>query len=69
MGRAREVGVPGMDWAGEPGASEPVSGPASRRLESGGAGLLDDMRRAGRSIFVTLLCWLSVNWPSFVLKL
>ena len=55
MGSARDVGVPGIDGAGEPGASEPVSGPGcGRRLESGGAGL--EMRLPGRSIFVTLLC-------------
>lgn len=57
IGSARDVGVPGIDGAGEPGASEGVS--AARcplRLESGGAGLLDDILLDGRSIFATLLC-------------
>lgn len=72
MGRARDVGVPGMDpdGAGEAGAIGVPSGtPVGLEFRSGGAGLLVDTRRPGRSIFVTLLCCLSVNSPSLVLRL
>ena len=41
----------------------------ARRLGSGGAGLFEETRLLGRSILVILLCWLRVNWPSFVLRL
>lgn len=62
IGSASDVGVPGIEGAGDPGANEDVS-PLARcgRTVSGGAGLLEDILRPGRSIFVTLLCWLSVN--------
>jgi hypothetical protein len=57
IGSARDVGVPGIEGAGEPGASEDVSPPTRcARTVSGGAGLLDEIRLPGRSIFVTLLC-------------
>lgn len=70
IGSASDVGVPGIDCAGDPGANEDASAARwPRRLESGGAGLLDDILLAGRSIFVTLLCWASVNWPSLVFRL
>lgn len=62
IGSASDVGVPGIDGAGDPGANEDVSPPATcARIVSGGAGLLDEIRLPGRSIFVTLLCWLRVN--------
>ena len=57
MGSARDVGVPGIDGWGDPGANEEAS-PAKcgRTADSGGAGLLEDILLPGRSIFVTLLC-------------
>ena len=57
MGNARDVGVPGIDGCGDPGANEEAS-PArcARMADSGGAGLLEDILLLGRSIFVTLLC-------------
>ena len=72
MGRAKDVGVPGMDadGAGEPGARVELSGIVyGLNPKSGGAGLLDEILLPGRSILVTLLCWLRVNWPSLVFKL
>lgn len=69
IGSAKDVGVPGMDGAGEPGASEDASvGIYGRKPGSGGAGLLEEILRQGKSIFVTLLYWLSVNCPSLVLR-
>lgn len=62
IGRASEVGVPGMDGAGDPGAKEAASAARwPRAFMSGGAGLLDDILLPGRSIFVTLLCWRRLN--------
>lgn len=70
IGSANEVGVPGMEGAGEAGASDNASGAIWARSPcSGGAGLLEEIRRPGRSIFVTLLCWLRENCPSLVLRL
>lgn len=65
-----EAGVPGADGTGDPGprAEFSVTKLEVRPAISGGAGLLDDILRAGRSIFVTLLCWASENWPSLVLS-
>lgn len=72
MGKASDCGVPGADGFGEPIASERMSWTKDARWlptpRSGGAGLFDDIRRAGKSILVTLLCWFSVNWPSLVLS-
>lgn len=67
VGRASDCGVPGIDGTGEPTAYE---SPAKEALppKSGGAGLFDDTRRAGRSILVTLLCCASENWPSLFFK-
>lgn len=57
IGSASDVGVPGIEGAGDPGANEAASATKwPRRLESGGAGLLDDILLPGRSIFVILLC-------------
>ena len=64
IGKANDCGVPGADGRGEPKASERASctNEALWPLEkSGGAGLFDDIRRPGRSIFVTLLCGASEN--------
>lgn len=70
MGNAREAGVPGIDGAGDAGANEVESAVScGRGLGSGGAGLLAEIRRAGRSIFMILLCWWRAGWPSLVLRL
>ena len=55
MGNANELGVPGAEGIGDPMAAATLS-LTNWPLEpkSGGAGLLDDIRREGRSIFVTL---------------
>lgn len=81
MGKAIEVGVPGADGTGEPTAALgiPTPGIASstanwdRWPKSGGAGLLEDMRRGGRSDFMWLailggfsVSLLRVYWPSLV---
>jgi hypothetical protein len=63
VGRASDCGVPGIDGTGEPIAIESATKDA-RPPKSGGAGLFEDTRRAGRSILVTLLCWANENWPS-----
>lgn len=55
VGKASDCGVPGIDGTGEPMARlSPTKG--ARPPKSGGAGLFDDIRRAGRSILATLLC-------------
>lgn len=63
IGRARLCGVPGAEGAGEP---VPLSTADSdticaRPRKSGGAGLLEEIRRCGTSILLTLLCWANVN--------
>lgn len=85
MGSATEVGVPGADGTGDPMAAEvgpaPMPGTASitdscaRWPKSGGAGLLEDMRRGGRSTlrWLAILGGLSVSLlrvycPSLVLR-
>jgi len=56
VGSTSDCGVPGIDGTGEPivRAESPTN--EARPPKSGGAGLLEDTRRAGRSILVTLLC-------------
>ena len=56
IGRASDCGVPGADGAGEPAMAESRAMNEARPPKSGGAGLFEDTRRAGRSILVTLLC-------------
>ena len=57
MGNARDAGVPGIEGAGDAGAKDADSAPScGRGLGSGGAGLLVDILRAGRSILMILLC-------------
>ena len=57
MGSAKEEGVPGIDGAGETGFTTVASSWIGvREPRSGGAGLLEDIRRPGKSILVTLLC-------------
>jgi hypothetical protein len=65
-GRARDCGVPGIEGTGEPMPRVESVAKEARAPKSGGAGLFEDMRRAGRSIFVTLLWGSSANWPSLV---
>lgn len=69
IGRAKDWGVPGADGAGEPTAkADSCATNEARPPKSGGAGLFEDTRRAGRSIFVTLLCCARENCPSFVFR-
>lgn len=83
MGKAIEVGVPGADGTGDPMGTlvAPTPGIASstanwdRWPKSGGAGLLEDMRRGGKSDFMWLAIrggfsasLLNVYWPSLVLN-
>ena len=59
IGRARELGVPGIEaeGAGEAGATKLLSArKCARDPISGGAGLLEDIRLEGKSILVILLC-------------
>jgi hypothetical protein len=64
MGRASDCGVPGIEGTGDPIPSVESATNEARPPKSGGAGLFEDTRRAGRSILVTLLCWANENWPS-----
>lgn len=66
MGSVEGFGVPGVDGAGEVTVTDALVG--CERLGSG-AGLLDGIRRAGRSIFKNLPCEVRVNWPSLVFRL
>ncbi len=70
-----DVGVPGADGTGEPiDGAESTTDSCARWPKSGGAGLLEEMRRGGKSALI----WLasrgalssepSVYWPSFVLS-
>jgi hypothetical protein len=53
IGSAKEVGVPGHDGTGDPIAFDEVSvGNWERKPISGGAGLLEEIRRPGKSIFM-----------------
>jgi hypothetical protein len=69
IGRANELGVPGADGTGDPA---PIIAPSDTKWalpeKSGGAGLVEDILRAGRSIFVTLLCCASENCPSLFFR-
>lgn len=67
-GRDKDCGVPGMEGIGEPMARAESAAKDARLPKSGGAGLLDDTLRAGRSIFADLLCCSNVNRPSFVFR-
>jgi len=66
VGSASDCGVPGIEGTGDPTARLPSATNDARPPKSGGAGLFEDMRRAGRSILLTLLCCASENWPSLV---
>lgn len=52
MGRFDAIGVPGVEGAGEAMAIELLC--CGRLVISGGAGLLEEIRLAGRSILRTL---------------
>lgn len=67
-GNARDCGVPGIEGTGEPNPVDESVGNEARAPKSGGAGLFEEIRRAGRSILVTLLWGSSANWPSLVFK-
>lgn len=67
-GKARDCGVPGIEGTGEPTPTPLSEANEARAPKSGGAGLFEEMRRAGRSILVILLCGSSANWPSLVFK-
>lgn len=56
VGKANDCGVPGIEGTGDPMARLASPTNEARPPKSGGAGLFEDTRRAGRSIFVTLLC-------------
>lgn len=75
MGSANEVGVPGAEGTGDPmdgGGSRTES--EERWPKSGGAGLLEEIRRGGRSALIWLASLgvlssaLRVYWPSLVLR-
>jgi hypothetical protein len=56
VGNANDCGVPGIEGTGDPMARLVSPTNEARPPKSGGAGLFEDTRRAGRSILVTLLC-------------
>lgn len=60
IGRFEAMGVPGVEGAGEAMAIELLVG-CDLALGSCGAGLFEDIRRAGRSIFKNFPCEVSVN--------
>jgi hypothetical protein len=64
VGSASDCGVPGIEGTGDPTVRLASATNDARPPKSGGAGLFEDTRRAGRSILATLLCWASENWPS-----
>lgn len=75
IGKAEDVGVPGHEGVGDPITVEDCSvGSWVRKPRSGGAGLLEEILRPGKSIFIfrpilfgsSLLS--SVKCPSFVLS-
>lgn len=68
MGSGVVRGVPGFDGAGE--ATEMLLALAfeARCTSSAGAGLCEDIRRAGRSILLNLPCVESVAVPSLSLR-
>lgn len=77
IGSGTELGVPGADGAGELTDPEAAASTANwaRLPNSGGAGLLEDILRGGRSVFAWLAILaglssklLNVYCPSFVFK-
>jgi len=66
IGKFEASGVPGVEGVGEVIAAELVG---AGLLVGSGAGLLEGIRLAGKSIFKNFPCEVSVNWPSFVLRL
>lgn len=75
IAKGNEVGVPGADGTGDPmDVLESTTDSWARWPKSGGAGLLEDIRRGGRSALMWLASlgglssWLRVYWPSLVLR-
>jgi hypothetical protein len=75
IGNGRDVGVPGAEGTGDPiEVAESTTESCARWPKSGGAGLLEEMRRGGKSALMWLArrgglsSWLRVYWPSFVFK-
>ena len=68
IGRENDVGVPGVEGAGDAITAEESPINPVRTGRSGGAGLPELTRLGGRSILEILPCCASVNWPSFVLR-
>lgn len=64
VGSASDCGVPGMEGTGEPTAKGESATKDALPPKSGGAGLFEETRRAGKSILFTLLCCARENWPS-----
>lgn len=54
MGRGAEVGVLGAEGAGDPTDVEESTVNCARWPNSGGAGLLEEIRRGGRSALIWL---------------
>ena len=70
MGKFEVIGVPGVEGAGDTMAAAELGTVGWERIEgSGGAGLLEEMRLAGRSILRNFPWEVRVNCPSFVFKL
>jgi len=75
MGSAKEVGVPGAEGTGDPiEGAESRTASEERWPKSGGAGLLEEIRRGGRSALIwlasrgVLSSWLRVYCPSLVFR-
>lgn len=74
IGNAMEVGVPGHDGPGEPIVFGVSGGNCERNPSSGGAGLLEEIRLPGKSIFKLCPIFFGssllsrLNCPSFVLR-
>lgn len=70
IGSENDVGVPGVDGAGDAMMAEEFGGKSLLLIaKSGGAGLFEETRLlGGRSIFAILPCWERENCPSFDLR-
>lgn len=66
IGKGTVIGVPGVDGPGEEAGIELLVVDCTRFPMSGGAGLFDDIRLAGRSILWNFPWEVNVNCPSFV---
>ena len=61
IGNEAVMGVPGFDGTGEPTERDVFAFEIDLAPLSGGAGLFDDMRRAGRSILWNFPCVVRLN--------